>query len=289
MLTVLLLLLVGLGAFLITQYNQAQAQALTIEEAHSNITVTVKKRFDLINKLLDVVASYADHEKLTHLAVVEGESVGSLAQASARADHTVTQLTSVARNYPDLKANASYNRLMDSLAHIEEEVQTRREAYNRAVRTYNTFCSAIPFALAAPSLGFQRAPFFDVANADSLENTNTFSANDGTILREKFAQASTHVLEGTKALGTTLETQGRALLERGQAEYQKYQQPAPDVPAAAPTAASTAPITPGSSDDAVAVRNPDGGVASQAPGPAAAPPTGSPPAPPVGPPAAPLV
>jgi LemA protein len=214
MLTFLLLILIGLGAYLVTQYNQAQAKALTIEEAQSNITVTIKKRFDLINKLMDVVASYVDHEKLTHLAVVEGESMAKLAQASVRADQTVTQLNSLARAYPDLKANASYNRLMDSLGQIEDEVQARREGYNRVVRDYNTFCNAIPFTLVASSLGFQRAPFFDVTNADSLENMNTFSANDGTILREKFAQASTQVVEGTKALATTLETHGRALLNR---------------------------------------------------------------------------
>ncbi len=235
----LFLLIVGLAVYLGKQYNAAQAKAQTVEEAQANVTVAIKKRFDLINKLMDVVSSYVDHEKLTHLAVVEGESLATLAQASIRADSTLTQLNSIARNYPDLKANASYNRLMDNLTGVEAEVQNRREWYNRAVRDYNTFCNNIPFMFFAPSMGFRKAPFFDVANADSLENVKAFSADDGTVLREKFAGAGTHVLQGTRALGNTLETHGRALLERGQAGFQK--RPDADTPGSNPASEDRGP------------------------------------------------
>lgn len=219
-LTILLLLVVGAAVYVGVQFNAAQAKALKIEGAMSNIKVVMKKRFDLINKLMDVVSSYVDHEQLTHLAIVKEESAGNLARASVQADGALTQLNSIARNYPDLKANASYSRLMDNLTEVEAEIQSRREAYNWVVLDYNTFISAVPFMFFAPSLKFHKAPSFDVANADSLENTNSFSANDGAALRDILTHAGGQVLRGTKEVGN--------LLERGQAKLQKH----PATPAA---------------------------------------------------------
>ena len=87
-----LLVVIAAVGFLVVQYNKAQGMAQLVKEAHSNITVTLKKRLDLVNKLIDIARSYGEHEKLTHIAVVEGESLGALAQASLRADSTITQL-----------------------------------------------------------------------------------------------------------------------------------------------------------------------------------------------------
>lgn len=101
----LLLIILAAAGYLAMQYNKAQGLAQAVKEAHSNITVTLKKRLDLVNKLIDIARGYGEHEKLTHIAVVEGESLGSLAQASLRADSTIIQLNSLSRNYPDLKAN----------------------------------------------------------------------------------------------------------------------------------------------------------------------------------------
>lgn len=197
-----------------------------MKEAHSNITVTLKRRLDLVNKLIDIARSYGEHEKLTHIAVVEGESLGSVAQASLRADSTIAQLNTLSRNYPDLKANQTYMRLMNDLNNIESLVQSRREKYNESVRTYNTFCNSIPFVFIAPSLGFPQAPYFDVASADALENIKDFVTDDGVMLRQRLAGAGTQVAQSTRAISNKLEENGRALLERGKEEIQRRQQAA---------------------------------------------------------------
>lgn len=220
----LLLILIAAVSFLVVQYNKAQGLAQFIKEAHSNITVTLKKRLDLVNKLIDIARSYGEHEKLTHIAVVEGESLGSLAQASLRADNTITQLNTLSRNYPDLKANQTYMRLMDDLNAIESLVQSRRERYNGGVRTYNTFCNSIPFVFVAPSLGFPQAPYFDVANADDLETIKDFVTDDGALLRQKLAGAGAQVAQSTRAVSNKLEENGRALLEKGKEEMQRRRQ-----------------------------------------------------------------
>ena len=232
-----LLIVIAVISFLAIQYNKAQGLAQVIKEAHSNITVTLKKRLDLVNKLIDTVRNYGEHEKLTYIAVVEGESLGALAQASMRADHTLTQLNTLSRNYPELKANQTYMRLMDDLNKIESLVQDRRERYNGGVRIYNTFCNSIPFVFIAPALGFPQAPYFDVANADDLENLKDFVTDDGALLRQRLAGAGAQLAQTTRTMSHKLEENGRALLEKGKEEMQRRRQstingsdPEPDQP-----------------------------------------------------------
>lgn len=220
----LLLIIVIATGFLVVRYNTAQGLAQLVKETHSNITVTLKKRLDLVNKLIDIARSYGEHEKLTHIAVVEGESLGALAQASLRADSTITQLNTLSRNYPDLKANQTYVRLMEDLNQIESLVQDRREKYNRNVRLYNTFCNSIPFVFIAPSLGFPQAPYFDVANADALENIKDFVTDDGALLRQRLAGAGAQLAQTTRTVGNKLEENGRVLLEKGREEVQRRRQ-----------------------------------------------------------------
>ena len=115
-------------------------------------------------------------------------------------------------------------RLMDDLHKLESLVQDRREKYNGNVRTYNTFCNSIPFVFIAPSLGFPQAPYFDVANADDLENIKDFVTDDGAMLRQKLAGAGAQVVQTTRAIGSKLDVNGRALIEKGREEMERRRQ-----------------------------------------------------------------
>lgn len=221
-LLLVLVIAVGLIIVIARYYNDAQGLSQSVRETYANVTVVLKKRLDLVNKLIDIARSYSDHEKLTFIAVVEGESLGALAQASMRADGAVTQLNSLSRNYPELKANDTFQQLMRDLTKIESEVQNRREIYNSAVKKYNVLCTTIPFVFIASSLGFSQAPYFDVENADSLNQIKDFTTDDGTILRQKLSNAGTMVLNTTKSIGTSIEQNGRVLIERGKNEMKKH-------------------------------------------------------------------
>ena len=93
---------------LMGSYNNMQSQAQEIKEAHSNTIVSMQKRVDLANKLVDIASSYGDHEKLTQITVAQNESVQAAMSTSQEVDGTVNRILSMARAYPDLKANQTY-------------------------------------------------------------------------------------------------------------------------------------------------------------------------------------
>jgi len=198
----ILFLAVIASAILIYMYNVLQTKGHLVREGHSNVMVCMKKRVDLANKLVDIARSYGEHEKLTHLTISQN-------------DMAVGQVMATLKNFPELRANQTYQQLMAQYDTIEVDLQHKREGYNAVVREYNTTLTKFPMVLVAPSLGFRPAQYFDVVNADALENLKDFQTDDGTILKEKFAQVGSKVRDASISIGTHAIQAGKDLVEKG--------------------------------------------------------------------------
>ena len=204
--------LVPVGIYLMGSYNSMQSQAQGIKEAHSNTIVSMQKRVDLANKLVDIASSYGEHEKLTQITVAQNESVQAAMNTSQEVDGTVNRILSMARAYPDLKANQTYQSLMNQLESIENDLQKKSQTYNGQVRSYNTSCTSIPIVFVASYLGFKTAPYFDVANADSLENLKDFHSSDGENLKNALAQVTNKVVNRNQNTPTEIQSESQNIL-----------------------------------------------------------------------------
>ncbi|ACK68358.1 LemA family protein [Rippkaea orientalis PCC 8801] len=201
-LSLLVFLGIPLGIWLTVSYNKLQGMSQRIKEAHSNIMVSMKKRVDLANKLIDITSSYGDHEKLTHITIAQQESVQSAMDTSQQVDGALNRIISLARAYPELQANQTYQMLMQQLENIEVDLQLKREFYNASVREYNIGCTSIPIVFIAGQLGFKTAPYFDIDNADTLENLKDFQTDDGKVLTTLFSQLGQKVVDSSKNMST---------------------------------------------------------------------------------------
>lgn len=211
----LFLALGGAGYFGVTRYNDLQRRGQQVREAHSNIMVSMKKRVDLANKLVDIAVGYGDHEKLTHLSISKGEGDNSwIAAASTEVASVVNHVVRLATHYPELRASETYQMLMGQLDELEGNLQLRREQYNGMVRDYNISLTQIPTNLFAPSLGFKSAPYFDVENADALENLKGFVTDDGEMLKAMLSDASRRVVDSSRVVGRKVLVKSKEISER---------------------------------------------------------------------------
>lgn len=202
-----LLILSGFLAWFVHQYNHLQSLSQQVREGHSNIMVSMKKRVDLANKLVDIASNYGDHEKLTHISIAKAESLQSTFSHSSRQVETaLSGVMVMARAYPELRANEAYQKLMHQLETIESDLQTKRQDYNAKVRVYNTRCNTIPIVFFASQLGFRSAAYFDVENSDSLENLKDFVTDDGTLLKAMLSGVGNRVMSASQSLVHELNT-----------------------------------------------------------------------------------
>lgn len=164
-----LALLIGAAIWI---YNGLVRDRNQVDAAWSDIDVQLKRRHELVPRLVTAVKAYADYERATLTAVTELRAKSELAARlpdkaalEAAIGEGIHRLVIVAEDYPDLQADENFRQLQDELTDTEDQIQYARRFYNGAVRIYNTRLESFPHLLIASKLGFAAAEFFEVDKA----------------------------------------------------------------------------------------------------------------------------
>ncbi len=163
-----------LALYLVMAYNKLVALKNQVLEAWSGIEVQLKKRYDLIPNIVNTVKGYAAHEKETLEKVIQarnaamtssqqGDIAGQI-QAENALTGSLRSLFAVAESYPDLKANANFLSLQETLSEIEEALSNARRYYNALVRDNNTYIESFPSNIIANMFSFKTFSYFEIEN-----------------------------------------------------------------------------------------------------------------------------
>jgi len=163
---------VAVIAWFIIIYNLLVRDKNRVLAAWSDIDVQLKRRHDLIPKLIDAVKQYAAYESttLSAITVLRSESadasgIEKKGQIESQLSTKLHQLIALAEDYPDLKANQSFLDLQNNLTDVENNIQYARRYYNGAVRNLNIRVDSFPDMLIARTFNFIPAEFFDFDEA----------------------------------------------------------------------------------------------------------------------------
>lgn len=161
----------------IATYNFFTGTKTSIEEAFATMDVYLKKRFDLIPNLVETVKGYAAHESEVLTGVTQARArVGAASTneekiaANAQLSSALRSINMVAENYPQLKADANFLGLQNSLSQIENEIASSRKYYNAVVASFNKRTVRFPSVIVAKIFGFKKQPFFEVEDAAERQN-----------------------------------------------------------------------------------------------------------------------
>lgn len=111
-----------------------------INTASSNIEVQEKRRADLIPNLVDCVKAYDKHEYQTLIEVIESRKT----LTSENIAEIQTMVQAVAENYPELKSNENYAKLMKELTVTENLIAEYRNNFNSQVKEYKRYTRKFP-------------------------------------------------------------------------------------------------------------------------------------------------
>lgn len=173
---VALAIIAVLVIYLIVQYNGFVKTNNIVKEAFSTMDVYLKKRWDLIPNLVEVVKGYAKHEKETfnQITSLRTNSYDSMPMdkkinVNEQLGQGITKIMAIAENYPELKANENFAKLSADLTKIEDEIANSRKYYNGSVRELNNKIQMFPSNIIAGMFGFKQANMFE-ANAEERDN-----------------------------------------------------------------------------------------------------------------------
>ena len=176
---VILAIVVVIAIVIIVIYNNLVTLRQRVQNAWSQIDVQLQRRFDLIPNLVETVKGYMTHEKETLTKVTDLRSAWSNAQSvedklnlENELSSTLKTIMAVAENYPNLKADQSFNNLQNELSDTEDKISYSRQFYNDTVTIYNTKLETFPSNLIASIFGFKASTLFNVDNEEAKKAVN---------------------------------------------------------------------------------------------------------------------
>src|SRR5438034_5281897 len=163
--------LIGIGLLAMPlggcSYNKFVGQEEAIKAQWAQVENQLQRRNDLIPNLVETVKGYAQHEESVYKDIADARSRLLAAKSPEETIAAANQQTSalgrllaVVENYPQLKANEQFNRLMDELAGTENRIAVARKRYNDKVQEYDTKRGQFPANMTAKMFGFKEHPYF---------------------------------------------------------------------------------------------------------------------------------
>ena len=160
----------GLAFFLwyFATYNLLVNYRSVVDQCWAQIEVELKRRFDLIGSLVEVVKGYASHEATTLRDVVASRRdllpltsavEGNVANSEMRKG--LHSIIAVVEGYPSLLADRRFASLQAELTETENRIAERRQRYNNAVNRFANALDSFPSRIIGFMHKFKRREFFD--------------------------------------------------------------------------------------------------------------------------------
>ena len=163
-----LLIIVAVILYIVVTYNSLVSIKNNVEKAWANIDVLLKQRNDELPKLIDTCKAYMTHEAQTLERVTQArmgvdaarqtQDISGLSKAESALAASIGGLYAVAENYPDLKADQTFNSLQQRITGLESQIADRREFYNDSVNVNNVRIQQFPDLIVAGLFNFEQKP-----------------------------------------------------------------------------------------------------------------------------------
>lgn len=152
-------------------FNGFVSKRNRVQDARAQIDVQLKRRYDLIPNLVEIVKGYMKYEKavLTKVTQLRSTMVSGTMEDKAKTNNQISAalktIFAVAENYPQLKASENFKQLQDELTDTEDKISFVRTSYNDYVLDYNNALQTFPGNALAGMFHFQKAEFFQAPGA----------------------------------------------------------------------------------------------------------------------------
>ena len=146
----------------ISVYNRFQNLIIRINEAEVNIDAVLRKRFDLLNKSIDIIKANTKtkDDVLSLIVKLRSRKLDNF-DLDRKLYDAIKEFNSYKEMFPDLRTNESFVKIDISITESESEIEAFRRYYNDIITDYNKLARAFPSNIAALIFKQKSKPYFD--------------------------------------------------------------------------------------------------------------------------------
>ncbi len=156
--------------YVLITYNSLVKSNNIVKEAFSTMDVYLKKRWDLIPNIVELVKGYAKYEQdtLKELVALRHSAYDKLTtndkvDINNKLSQRINKVMAIVETYPDLKASENFKDLSVQLTKAEDDIANARKYYNGAVRIMNNKVEMFPSNIIAKILGYKTYKMFEAS------------------------------------------------------------------------------------------------------------------------------
>ncbi|MEI3529601.1 MAG: LemA family protein [Bacilli bacterium] len=162
---IFLFIVIVLGILLIwfiSIYNKFQTYIIRINEAEVNIDSTLRKRFDLLNKSINIIKANTK-EKSDVLEIIVKLRSRKLTnfELDRQLYEAINEFNHYKETYKDLKTCESFVKIDLGLMESESEIVAFRKYYNDIITDYNKLMRTFPSNVVGKLAGYKLKTYFD--------------------------------------------------------------------------------------------------------------------------------
>ncbi len=146
----------------INTYNKYQSFIIRLNEAEANIDSTLRKRFDLLNKSINIIKANVNTKKEVLESIVKLRSRKlSNFELDRQLYEAINEFNHYKESYPELKNSESFVKIDVGLNETEAEITAARKYYNDIITDYNKIIRTFPSNLVGKICKYKEKTYLD--------------------------------------------------------------------------------------------------------------------------------
>lgn len=129
-----------------------------VVSAYADVDAQLLLRYELIPKLVRITEHYMQHETALLVKIVE-ERTREDSKSADEYSQILNKISVIKENYPELKADSSFDQLMTQIKKVEDHLISARRFYNGVVEVYNSKIAQFPYSIISGASGFHKQPY----------------------------------------------------------------------------------------------------------------------------------
>ena len=174
MITFLLIIIIGniVGLAYIYYFNKFQDSSIRINEAEIGITTILNKKFDLLNRAINIIKGNTTIKKdiLENIVKLRSRKLNNFEFDKELSD-SLTEFFTICDENAELQQVESFKKILNSLINGEEQLTATKKYYNHVAVTYNKMVKLFPSNLIALIYKYKEKQFHkDETDFTNIEN-----------------------------------------------------------------------------------------------------------------------
>lgn len=152
-----------------TMYNKFQISIIRINEAEANIDSTLRKRYDLLNKAIEIIKNNTDEVNiLENISNLRSQKLNNF-ELDRELTLGVNTFYSYIDRYPALKTNEQCMNISFGISETESEIIAFRKYYNDIITDYNKMVKTFPSNIVSLLCKYKKKTYFDGKEMDDVK------------------------------------------------------------------------------------------------------------------------